>query len=178
MTMNYFYRFPLTLVIAVYEQINTRMAVSPTSEGSPQAVLVHVAQNTTLHGVPNAYNARSWIRKAIWSILFLASCGKFDWIAVIYVVRQEVNFYFPWRTRKFSDWWHCIEWGVVVSYFNNVCHSYSIIVMSNERHDVSNHRQLDYLSNGLFRLTSKTPSKLYITVPLRCGWWIFLTNDQ
>ena len=82
------------LIRAVYKQTQTRMAASSTSEGGPNAVLVNVAQNTTLHGVPNAYHARSWIRKAIWSSLFLASCGEFDSIAVIYIEAQEFDYYF------------------------------------------------------------------------------------
>ena len=74
---------------------------------------------------------------------------------------------------------------------------YSITVMKNKRHSVSNH-QLDCLYNSLFRLKIKDTSKLHITGPLRRGihhWfsvdsphkgpvismydqWIPLTNGQ
>ena len=62
--------------------LTPRMAVSPTSAGGPRAVLLNVAENTTLHGVPNAYRSSSWVRKTIWSTLFLASFGELEPIAV------------------------------------------------------------------------------------------------
>ena len=53
----------------------TMTSVSPAVDG-PLAVLSVVAENTSLHGVPNAYRARCKIRKAIWSVLFISGFGK------------------------------------------------------------------------------------------------------
>ena len=48
-----------------------------------------------------------------------------------------------------------------------LCHTICIItVMSHERYDISNHQQLYYLLNILFRLTTKETLKLHITVIL------------
>ena len=61
-----------------------------------------------------------------------------------------------------------IDWLPIIAKHRKVrtvCMAF-ITVPSHERHGVSNYRQLDCLSNGLFRLRSKETSKLRITGPL------------
>ena len=58
----------------------SRMTVSPVNDGGPCAVLTNVAENTSSHGIPNAYRAHSGARKVIWTLLFMAGFSESNYV--------------------------------------------------------------------------------------------------
>ena len=90
----------------IRQQISKMKGSSETYRG-PLAVLTKVAENTSLHGIPNAYRARSGIRKAIWSVLFMAGFGESTQTVSQYG-RLLIHIENIWST------WLCLVWQCIL----------------------------------------------------------------